>query len=406
MAKKRGNGEGTILKRKDGTWQAQATIGRETETGKLKRITFYGKTQKEVQQKLAKALGEISQGIFIEPTKISVGEWFDTWLKEYKQPPIIKLSTYVSYEMFIRAHLKPILGCLLLKDLRPEHLQKFYNDKFRNGRVDGKGGLSAKTLHNLHNMIHEGLEQAVKNNLIMRNVSKATTLPKRSKKEIRVLTLAEQKKFMKALSKERLNTAFILCLGSGLRLGELLALKWEDVNLDDGIIKVRKTLNRLKTLDEGSSTKTKLIFQDPKTEKGRRNIPIPENIITELKAHRARQRQEKIAFGGEFNELNLVFCSEAGTPLEPRSFIRKLHSIIEKSSIDHTNVHALRHTFATRLLEANEHPKVVQEMLGHANIAMTLDTYSHVMPEVKKAAAQKLNALFEKPIEPTNEVKQ
>jgi len=394
MAKKRANGEGTILKRKDGKWQGQVTIGRDPSTGKLKRVTYYGKTQKEVQQKIAKALGELTQGIFVEPTKTTVGEWFDTWLKEYKQPPNVKLSTYVSYEMLIRVHLKPSLGNIPLKDLRPEQLQRFYNEKSRNGRADGKGGLSAKTLRNLHNMIHEGLEQAIRNNLIVRNVSDAITLPKKYKKDIRVLTLEEETQFIQAIQNERLKAAFILCLGSGLRLGELLALRWEDVDLDEGIIKVRQTLNRLKTLDENSPTKTKLIFQEPKTEKGKRNVPIPDSVLAELKAHKSRQRLEKLKVGAEYNKENLVFCTEIGTPLEPRSFIRKLHSIIKQAGIAHSNVHALRHTFATRLLEANEHPKVVQEMLGHANISMTLDTYSHVMPEVKKAAAQKLDELF------------
>jgi integrase len=342
MAKKRANGEGTILKRKDGKWQGQVTIGRDQSTGKLKRVTYYGRTQKEVQQKIASTLGEISQGLFIEPNKVTVSEWFDTWLKEYKQPPNVKLSTYVSYEMLIRVHLKP-LGDILLKDLRPEHVQRLYNEKSRNGRADSKGGLSAKTIRNLHNMLHEGLEQAVRNNLTIRNVSNAATLPKRYKKDIRVFTLEEQGQFIKAIQDERLKAAFILCLGSGLRLGELLALRWEDVDLQEEIIKVRQSLNRLKTLDEDSPTKTKLIFQEPKTENGRRNIPIPTNIVAELKTHKSRQRLEKLKIGAGYNVYNLVFCSETGTPMEPRSFIRKLHSIVEKSKIRHTNVHALRH---------------------------------------------------------------
>lgn len=192
-------------------------------------------------------------------------------------------------------------------------------------------------------MIHEGLKQSVRNNLTIRNVSNATTLPKRYKKDIRVFTSEEQSQFIRALQDERLKAAFVLCLGSGLRLGELLALRWEDVDLDEGIIKVRQTLNRLKTLDEGSPTKTKLIFQEPKTESERRNIPIPTSIVAELKAHKLRQRVEKLQIGAGYNENNLAFCSETGTPVEPRSFIRKLYSIVEKSGIKHANVHAMRH---------------------------------------------------------------
>lgn len=265
------------------------------------------------------------------------------------------------------------------------------NNRINVLRADGKGGLSVKTVRNLHNMIHEALEQAMKNGLISKNVSELTSLPKMTKKEIRVLTVDEQLIFINAIQKERLRAAFLLSLASGLSLGELLSLRWSDIDFENGTIKVRQTINRLKTLDKDSSTKTKLIIQEsPKTTKSRRTIPIPESIVTELKMHNGRQIAEKIT-----NKNNLVFISEVGTPVEPRTFINMLHRIIYNCKIPHTNVHALRHTFATRLLEANEHVKIVQEMLGHANISMILDTYSLVLTEQKKSAADKLNHFFE-----------
>lgn len=284
---------------------------------------------------------------------------------------------------------------MFIKDLRPENLQKLYNEKSSSGRADGgKGGLSPKTVRNIHNIIHDALSQAVKNELIIRNVSEVTSLPRRPKKEMRVLTVEEQQKFMKIIESDTWSAAFFLDLASGLRLGELLALRWKDVDLKEGIVKVRQSLNRLKNFDTKDGGKTQIVFQEPKTAKGTRNIPIPESIVEKLKIHQANQEKEKEKHGTSYNKNNLVFCSSVGTHIEPRSFIRKLHRLVKKAGIEHTNVHSMRHTFASHSLELGIHPKIVQEMLGHANISMTLDTYSHVMPEMKKDAATKLNSLF------------
>lgn len=392
MAKKRsrGNGEGTIYKCKSG-YACQVTVGRKTD-GSLDRKTVYGKSKPEIVERRDKIVNELRTGMFVREDKIPFGEWLDFWLKEYKSPPNIRLSTYISYETFIRVHIKPQLGNIYLRDLRPDHLQRFYNGKLRGGRADGKeGGVSVKTLRNIHNTVHEALDQALKCGHVFRNVSEATSLPKMTKSDIRVLTLKEMNIFMKAIENEFQRTAFLLSLSSGLRLGELLALTWDNVDLEEGILKVRRTLNRLKTFDEKSPKKTKLVLQDtPKTSTSRRNVPIPQSIIEELKKHKEKQIQD-----GLDNPLNLVITSEVGTPFEPRNFIRALHRIVKDCGLPHLNVHALRHTFATRLLEENERPKVVQEMLGHSTIGITLDTYTHVMPELKKCAAEKLNRFFD-----------
>lgn len=396
MAGKRGNGEGSIFRRSNGKgWQGQITIGRDSNTGKLKRLTFYGKTQKEVQQKMAAAQSDITKGTFVEPHKTTISQWFTSWLETYKKPPNVKLSTYVSYEMLIRQHVIPKLGDTLIINLKPELLQKFYNEKFTNGRIDGSGGLSSKTLRNLHNMIHECLQQAVYNGLVNKNVSEGTVLPKKSsKKDLKILTVDEQKQFLQLVKEERLRAIYYLLLGSGVRLGEALALTWNMLDLDSGIIKIRQTLNRLKTLDPDSPTKTKLIFQEPKSASGNRNIPISPSIISELKLHKDRQEIEKSIANGIYNDMNLVFCSSVGTPIDPRSLIRNLHNICKKNGIRRLTIHTMRHTYASRLLETNQHPKLVQELLGHSNIGITLDTYSHVLPELKIDAVNTLDNLF------------
>lgn len=299
-------------------------------------------------------------------------------------------------------HIKPEIGNIQLKKLQPHHLQKLYNDKRTHGRVDGQGGLSARSVRIMHTVLHSALGQALKEGLVARNVSEATILPRYERKEPRVLTLEEEKRFFKALAEDRLGPAFLLDLGSGLRCGELLALRWEDVNLEEGIIRVSRSLSRVKT--DGGPTKTILIFQEPKSKKSKRTIPLPKWAVAALKTQKARQNQEKLLAGPSYQDNGLVFATEFGKPIEPRNFTRKFHQLIKKAGITRTNLHALRHTYATRLLEANEHPKVVQELLGHSQIGVTLDTYSHVMPEIKQAAAAKLNDLFtEKEVPSTKE---
>ncbi len=393
MARRRGNNEGTISKRKDGRWCAAITTGYDDE-GRQNRQFYYGKTRQEVADKLNQAVHRLSTGTYVEPNKITVGQWVDTWLNEYKKPSV-RPTTYESYEYLTRVHIIPSIGHITLKDLRPEQLQKLYNDKLCKGRTDNSGGLSARTVRYIHIIIHEALSQAVKNNLIVRNVSELTTLPKQSKKEMRVLTLEEQSRFLDTLEDDRLRAAYILALATGIREGELMALRWQDVDLKEGLIKINRSIKRVKNFDRNTTVKTKLIFQEPKTNAGKRTIPLPFSVIGELEAHKKRQLLEKMEARKVYTDNDLVFCNEIGNPTEPATIAQKFYKLIKKAGIDKANFHALRHTYATRLLEANEHPKVVQEILGHSDISMTLNTYSHVMPEIKKAAAQKIDFLFQ-----------
>jgi len=395
MAKKRGNGEGTICRRKDGVWCAAITAGRDPETGKLKRFYFYGKTRQEVAEKLARALGDVRTGTFLEPSRVTVGQWLDTWLNEYKKPPKIRPTTWDSYEMHIRVHIKPAIGVLPLRQLQPHHLQRLYNEKFAAGRVDGRGGLSTRTVEIIHTIMHAALDQAVKEGLVARNVAEATTLPKKEKGEPRALTPEEQERVFAALDNDRLGAAFVLALGSGLRRGEILALRWQDVDLKEGALRVRRCLVR--TRDPEDPTRWVLAFHEPKTAKGRRSIPIPRWAVAALKAHKVRQNQEKLRLGGAYQDADLVFATEDGRPICPRDFNRRFDRLKALAGLpEDVTLHSLRHTYATRLLEAGEHPKVVQELLGHAQIGLTLDTYSHVLPELKKSAAAKLESLWPK----------
>jgi integrase len=281
---------------------------------------------------------------------------------------------------------------MLIKDIRGEMIQKFYNDKLKNGRLDGKGGLSPKTIKNMHNMLHEALDQAYINDLIPRNPCKAVILPKIKKKEIRVLSPEEQQLLLSEARKERLGIGIVLDLFSGMRLGELLGLKWSNIDLTSGILTVKHTLNRLKNYEEGS--KTLIVLGDPKTEKSKRQIPLHKIMIDELKVYKDMQDQEKEKAEELYCDQGFFLCNELGYPIDPRTYQDLFKRLLKRAKIQNAHFHCLRHTFATRSLEKGIPAKTVSEILGHANISTTLDLYSHVSLDLKRESIDKLSDLF------------
>ena len=233
--RRRGHGEGTIFQRKDGRWCSQITTGTDSKTGKPIRKTFYGKTRQEVAEKLAKSLVEVQAGTFIEPATCTLGEWLDRWMIQYKKGEL-KRSTYESYERLIRTHIKPSLGNIPLAKLQPHMLQGFYNEKLGSGRLDGKeGGLSTRMVRYFHAIIRQALQQAVREGILPRNVADATSPPVIRNKQMRPLTEDELLEFFEAAKEDRLFPAFVLVATTGLRRGELCGLKWDCVDLEEGV---------------------------------------------------------------------------------------------------------------------------------------------------------------------------
>ena len=386
MAKrKRGNNEGTIIRRRDGRWMASITIGRELTTGKLKRAYFYGKTRQEAADQLARALSDLGRGMFVAPHKLTVGQWLATWLQEYQRPPVRPL-TFDNYERIVRCHLIPTLGHLPLKELRPEHVQRAYNERHQTG-------MSAGSIRVMHAVLHGAMKQAVKNQFMLRNVIEATLPPSARSRTMQPLSLQDVKHLLSEIANHRLFAAILLGLGTGLRRGELLALRWQDVDLQKGLIHIQQTLARVRvheTREDGK--KTHLIFQEPKTEQSRRTLPIPGDVIEELQRHKGRQAQERLLLGQAYEDYGLVFCSTTGRPLEPFGFYRRFVRLLWQAGLPARRFHDARHTFATLMLELGESPKTVQVMLGHTTIATTLDIYSHVSLELEKRAVANLNA--------------
>jgi len=385
---RRGNGEGCIYRRKDGRWCAVATVGRR-EDGSPKRVSFYGKTRQEAAEKLTKALNDVRLGTLPEPGRMTVGEWLDIWLQDYKKSSL-RPTTFDSYATIARCHLKPALGGIPLKDLRPEHLQRLYNDKARSG-------LSATTVRYIHAVIGQSLRQAVRNRLVARDVSEATTLPRQDNKEIKPLTREQAQRLLAFAKEDRLYPAIYLELSTGLRRGELLALRWDDLDLRAGTVTVRRGLVRVREDDGRGGRSTRLLFQEPKTPAGRRVIPLSDQALAELRRHKARQNQEKLLLGAAYRDNGLVFCTEDGAPYDPRNFARRFETLLKRAGLPHIRFHDARHSFATMLLELGEHPKVVQQILGHSRIGVTLDTYSHVSLDLEKRAVARLGDFLKAP---------
>ena len=376
---RRGNNEGSVYKDKNGNWRGSVTIY--TSNGTSKKKYFYGKTNKEVSDKVNRTLNEIRTHTYIEPSGMTLYEWLCIWLDTYCKNTV-RASTFVNYETYVHRHIEPTIGNIRLCDINAVVLQQFYNDRLKNGNLRGKGGLKPKSLRNLHNMLHKALGQAYRMDMIAKNPADFATIPKQQKQERRFFTVEEQKKLQSVLDDSAIGTAILVDLFTGMRLGELLGLKWENVHLECAApyLRVTQTLNRHKNYNGAGDSATILEIGIPKTAHSIRNIPLLPDIVEKLRAYRTRQ--------AEYNQRHditpngYVFTSQAGTWIDPKNFQREFKLYLHNNGIREINVHGLRHTFATRSLEAGMSVKTLSKLLGHANVGFTLDTYVHVTDDL------------------------
>lgn len=368
---KRGNGEGTISRRKNGGWMAQYYV--HTAEGR-KRKTIYGKTRQEVAKKLAKALSDREGGLIFDAEGLKLREYLARWLEDSVKDTV-RNTTYERYEQIARTHIIPMLGDVKLKGLSPTHVRGLYKDKLQT--------LSPRTVQYIHVTLHKALKQAVNDGLVPRNATEAVKPPQVRREEIRPLTPEQAKQLLDAARGDRLEALYTLAVHTGLRQGELLGLKWEDVDLGSGSLHVKRTL----TTARGGPR-----LAAPKTKGSRRRVSLTRGAMDALRAHLARQLEEIDWASSLWQENGLVFASEMGRPLDRRDLTsRQFKPLLKRANLPQkTRFHDLRHTCATLLLTKNVNPKVVSEMLGHSNIAITLDTYSHVLPNMQDSAARAL----------------
>ena len=371
---KRGNGEGGISRRKDGLYMARYTI--QTATG-AKRKAVYGKTRKEAAEKLTKALADRDMGLVFEGENRTLAAFLDRWLDGTVKGSV-KATTYESYERLIRCHIKPELGRRKLKTLAPDHVQALYQRKLDSGLAPG-------TVRQIHSVLSRALDQAVRWGTLPRNVCKATTPPKPDAEEIKPLDAEQARRLLRTAGGERFEALYVLAVTAGLRIGELLALRWQDVDLEasGATLRVQRTK---------STAKSGPIFTTPKNGKGR-SITLTRHATEALKAHRVAQNAERLKVGSLWQDYGLIFCTHGGRPLDSHNVARtSFKPLLQRAELPDIRFHDLRHTCATLLLSRGHHPKLVQELLGHSSVALTLDRRSHVMPGMGEQTAAAMEA--------------
>jgi integrase len=362
MARKRGNGEGSIYRTKTGLWRGSYWVP--TAEG-LKRRYVSGKTRKECAQKLTKATADRDGGLIFDAGDLTVGKYLNRWLSDSIRGTV-RVSTYERHEGIVRTHLKPALGRIKLKNLTPAHVRSLHREKL-------DAGLAPATVRKIHSTLHKALSQAVSDGLVPRNPA-AVKAPRPAPEEMRPLSAGETHKFLDTARANRFEALYILAVTTGLRRGELLGLRWEDADLENGVLRVARALVR-----EGGRYRS----GETKTKRGRRSIRLTPRAVNALSAHRKKQLEERMRLAGLYEDQDLIFATQKGTPINPENLVkRSFKPLLERAGLPEIRFHDLRHTCATLLLGSGVHPKLVQELLGHATIAMTLDTYSHFLPSM------------------------
>ncbi len=370
---------GQLIEKSKGIWLIR--IQQRGFDGKRKSFseTFKG-TKSEADKQLTKKLGELDNGTLNVNSKQTLSEYLDVWLETIAKPRLHQ-RTFGDYKDLMRLHVRDSLGNIKLSDLKAIHIQKLY------GELQTKKNLAARRVRYVHAVLSSALRKAVELDILPRNVAKLVQLPKETKKEMDVLTEAECGLFLNTLRGERLETMFSFALATGLRPEEYLALQWKDVDLEKKTASVRRAVIRL--------PKSKWYFSEPKTKSSRRTLPLPVTLIKELRTHRRKQNEERLKLGAAWQNHDLVFPSEVGTP-STHSNITQVYKRVLKNAELRTSLrlYDLRHTHATLLLKAGIHAKVVSERLGHSTIALTLDVYSHVLPSMQAEAAAHLETML------------
>lgn len=392
---RREKGEGTLYQAKDKSWVYQYSVD-----GRRRTKRFRRKADAKAFMEALSA-GSIAPSVEKSSTgpqqaePITVGEWMDRWLEKYAKPTV-KLSTYCSYEQLIRSHVKPQIGSRYMSTLTGENLQDFFNERREQGNVKKEGGLSTKTLTNLRNMMHLAFGQAVKNKLLAENLVEGVRLPKAEKHEMRVLDREEQTRLVLAARRAPEPAAFgiIFDLFTGLRIGELCGLRWENVDMEGRSFKVCETRNRLPNFDDSIETSTSVAtVKTTKTDNSRRTVFIMDGLYQDFLDYQTIQLSLKKQHSG-YNPDGYVFCQENGQPYEPRTYQDLFKRCVRQAGIPDANFHSLRHTFATRALEQGMDVVTLSRLLGHATPSITLDKYGHALDDHKRTSVEKLGGVY------------
>ncbi len=379
--RKRANGEGSVYRRKsDGRWVGSLSLPDGT------RKVFYGKKQSEVIAKLDEAANDLRRGMLAVGSNTTLQEYLENWLENVHKPTI-RLSTYLNYRKLLKNYLVPGLGKVKIHRLTPQQVQGFYSQKMSQG-------LAPKTVNNIHGVLHKALDNAVKWNILPRNVCDAVTPPRIPRKEKNVLTKQQAHTLLEEVKAHRLEALLTLAITTGMREGELLALHWQDMNFEDCSLQVKRAVSYLKGYG--------YIESEPKTAKGRRMIKLPVFVVAILRRHKTQQEEHRREVGRAWIEKDLMFTNAQGYFYSASTLRKVFRRFLVSIGLPHMRFHDLRHSAATILLAMNVHPKVVQEILGHSQIAMTLDVYSHALPSMQEEVTKQWDSEFGQQVKKRN----
>ncbi len=376
--------KGHIRRRGKKSWAIVIELGRDAHGKRKQRWHSVKGTKRDAEQELHRLLHSVAMGTYVDPHKVTVGEFLGQWLEAYAKGNVSG-KTFERYQQIVCKDLAPALGSHRLGKLQPMHIQGYYTQALASGRKDGKGGLAAKTVIQYHRILRQALQHAVKWRLLAVNPCDLVEPPRAQRKEIRALDSAETASLLRMSQGKRLYYPILLGLSTGMRRGEVCALRWKNVDLNKGLLRVVESLEQ---------TKGGLTFKTPKSAKGRRSIALSRVVVEALHHHKREQAKHRLALGPVYQDNDLVFPRAGGTPWPPDQVSTLFRDLVRDTPLEWANLHTLRHTHATELLRQGVHPKIVSERLGHSTVALTLDVYSHVTPSMQDDAARALDAML------------
>ena len=377
MGSRRGHGEGSIYYRKDREcWCAMVDLS--VEGSKRKRKAIFGKTRREVADKLKAVLHDQQQGLPVAVERQTLDQFITRWLSEVVAQRT-RPKTHQSYSEIARLHIIPTLGKIQLSKLSPQDVQRLMNDKLAEG-------LSPRTVTYIRAVLRMALAQALKWGMVARNVATLVDPPKTEQAAITVLSPTQARTLLDAARGDRLEALYRVALSLGLRRGEALGLRWQDVDLERGILRVEVALQVMVGVAPA--------LVAPKTVNSRRTLPLPPMLVSALRAHRARQLEERLCAGTRWQDHDLVFSTSIGTPINPPNLVRTFHRLLERAGLPPMRFHDLRHSCATLLAAQGVPARVAMDILGHSDIRVTQNIYTHVFDDAKRQASDAMQRLF------------
>ena len=378
--------QGSFVRKRGSTWTAYFYV---PGLGGQRRQRSKGgfRTKVEAQHYLNEAIHSIQAGEYVEKDKRTLADYLEKqWLPLMEN--VVRPATFDSYQRMLKLHVVSAIGSIELQELTAEHLDRLYAHLLKDGRHDGDGGLAPKTVRYIHNTLSKALKDAERKGLVVRNVASRADPPKlrqSGSKEMKIWSPDQLRVFLTAMEGHRIEAAYVLAATTGMRRGEVLGLRWGDIDFEKRRLAVRQTVLCINY---------KISLGTPKTARGRRSIAVDEATLAALKAHGTRQRAEKAELGRGYTDQDLIFAKVDGSPINPDYFSQVFDRTVAKLDIPRIRLHDLRHTHATIGLAAGVPPKVMSDRLGHATVAFTQDTYMHAIPRLEEEAADQMAALI------------